>query len=247
MSGGGYGQSPMQGSFGNRQAYGGQGMSYQPRGGGFQYQPQMSGEFQGGQPEYRLGAGAPRYGPTNDPNRIDLMGFGPQAQAPQPAQKSWGGQGFTGMEFMGGRQQQPPMQTPGFDVMQRQAPVQPFQPPQPQGQSFEQFAQTLGNSGMTSGQMQDLYAKQSQGNYNFGANTGVGTQRPAGFTPPDTWGPQTYGFDPRSMAGKNVTKDLGWYYGMDAVGRPINDQGDAYSQFRSPADGYQRTNPWQKG
>lgn len=78
---------------------------------------------------------------------------------------------------------------------------------------------------------------------NFWQNTGVGTQQIPGYGNP-AWGPQTYGFDPRSMAGKTVGQDMAWYYGQDAVGRPVNAAGDAYAQFRSPADGFQRTRPW---
>ncbi len=121
-------------------------------------------------------------------------------------------------------------------------------------QTFEQFAQTLGNNGMTSGQMQDAYQKsiqQASAPTNFWSNVGPGgTQNPFPQTPqpfPSNWGNQTFGFDPRSMAGKQVTGDLGWYYGRDAIGRTINNQGDAVANFGRPADGYQRTNPWQRG
>lgn len=142
-----------------------------------------------------------------------------------------------------------PMEGPQMSApnVQTQTPMSaPMQQQRPQ-QSFEQFAQTLGNNGMTSGQMQDAYQKSisSQSSPNFWANTGVGTQKPAGFSTPPQWGNQTYGFDPRSMAGKTVGQDMAWYYGQDSVGRNINNAGDAVANGRVPADGFQRRAPWQ--
>jgi hypothetical protein len=140
--------------------------------------------------------------------------------------------------------QGPQMSSPNVEQGRNMISQAPQQAPQ---QSFEQFQQTLGNNGMSSGAMHDAYQKSLQPqSINFGQNTGVGTQKPPGFNPDPAWGNQTYGFDPKAMAGKTVGQDMAWYYGQDSVGRPINNQGDAYSQFRSPADGYQRTNPWQK-
>ena len=137
-----------------------------------------------------------------------------------------------------------------YQATQQQAPVQQARPQQ----SFEDFASTLSGSGMTSGQMNDLYQKQlakasAPAPTNFWQNVGPGgTQNPyptmgeQPFNP--AWGKQTFGFDPRSMAGKQVTGDLGWYYGRDAIGRTINNQGDAVPTFSAPADGFQRRRPW---
>ena len=250
MSGGGYGGGMGGGSSG----------AYTPRG-GFQYQPQTGGmspipQRQAPQPNYTLGGGAPRYGPSGDPNSVNLTGFGKEytlgngspmygqdpsnpdavnftgfrGQNPLAAQA-----GMNTAQFMGFGQQD---SAPGVLVNQRASA--------PQQQSFEQFAATLGNNGMTSGQINDLYQKslQPQSGTNFWANTGVGTQQPAGFQTPENWGKQTYGFDPRAMAGKQVGADMAWYYGRDAIGRNINNQGDAVAGFTGPADGFQRRRPW---
>ena len=136
-----------------------------------------------------------------------------------------------------------------YQATQQQAPVQQARPQQ----SFEDFASTLSGSGMTSGQMNDLYQKQlakasAPAPTNFWQNVGPGgTQNPFPQSPqpfPQNWGQQRFNFDPRSLAGQQVTGDLGWYYGRDAIGRTINAQGDAVPTFRSPADGFQRTRPW---
>lgn len=206
-----------------------------PRG-GLQYQPQTGGEMfynkTPAQPTYALGAGSPQYAPNpGNPNEVTMTGFG----KPSLAQQS---DANVGSFFGYGR-------TPdtGGLLANQQASFQPA--PAPQQQSFEQFAATLGNNGMTSGQMQDAYQKSLQpASTNFWANTGVGTQKPAGFVTPPQWGTQTYGFDPKAMAGKQVTGDLGWYYGRDAIGRTINNQGDAVAGFSRPADGFQRSRPW---
>lgn len=241
-----YGQQPNYGSrMGAGMNYGGgNSVNYQPRGGGFQADPGVSTMNQ-------------RF-PVN------------RYQAPQ---QGFGPQGFTGNEWMGGQQQpmgnsfafsQAPQMSdeyrrsdpqtqpvqagdsaPGFSVNQRMAP-----PQSNSTQSFEQFASTLGDSGMTSGQMQDAYQKSIQPqSTNFWGNVGPGgTQNPypgAGAQPFNpAWGNQTFGFDPRAMAGKQVTGDLGWYYGRDAIGRNINNAGDAVPSFGAPADGFQRRRPW---
>lgn len=136
-----------------------------------------------------------------------------------------------------------PMPTQGMAALNK-----PMQQPQ---QSFEQFAQTLNGSGMTSGQMQDAYQKSIQPastQPNFWGNVGPGgTQNPfpGNSQPfPSNWGQQTFGFDPKSMAGKTVGKDMGWYYGQDAIGRNVNNQGNAVPSFGPPADGFQRRRPW---
>lgn len=233
MSQGGQGQSPM-GGYGRPQY--GFGGNY---GGGYQapnYGSRMGAPMMAfkSQPNYTLGAGSPRYAQDpNNPDAVNLTGFGkPQMSG----------------EFMagppkGGLLAAPQDQAPGFMVNQRmQAPQQAPQ------QSFEQFASTLANSGMTSGQMQDAYQKSLQpAATNFWGNVGPGgTQNPypqnPNWTPPQ-WGQQTFGFDPRSMAGKTVSKDLGWYYGQDAIGRQINNQGDAVPTFTPAQDGFNRTNP----
>ena len=205
--------------------------AFMPQRGGYRYQPQTGGEM-----SYTQRMPVPQYS----------GGFNPMNSQPQgKALADFSNQNVAGFSGLLGQPQQA-QEAPGFMVNQRQD-VQPMQPPQ--GQTFEQFAQTLGNSGMTSGQISDLYAKQqaqaqSAPQTNFWANTGVGTQRPAGFQTPPQWCNQTYGFDPRSMAGKQVTGDLGWYYGRDAIGRTINNQGDAVPTFSAPADGFQRRRPW---
>lgn len=142
---------------------------------------------------------------------------------------------------------QGPQMSQPFQSTQQQAPVQQARPQQ----SFEDFASTLSGSGMTSGQMNDLYQKQiakASAPTNFWQNVGPGgTQNPFPQSPqpfPQNWGQQRFNFDPRSLAGQQVTGDLGWYYGRDAIGRQINAQGDAVPTFRSPADGFQRTRPW---
>lgn len=53
--------------------------------------------------------------------------------------------------------------------------------------------------------------------------------------------PQNKPFDPRAFAGQTVTPEQAWYYGQDAIGRKINNQGDAYASFSNPADGFART------
>lgn len=227
MNGGGYGgqQNPSMGSFGNRQTYGNQ--AFMPQRGGFQYQPQTGGEM-----SYTQRMPVPQFNPMNSqPQGKSLADFSNQNVA-----------GFSGL--LG--QPQQAQEAPGFMVNQRND-VQP--PPQPPQQSFEQFAATLGNNGMTSGQMQDAYQKSLQPQTNFWGNVGPGgTQNPyptmgdQPFNP--AWGKQTFNFDPRSMAGKQVTGDLGWYYGRDAIGRTINNQGDAVAGFSRPADGFQRSRPW---
>jgi len=202
--------------------------------------PLGSGPSQMSPPQYPTG-----WNPTT--GRFDTpQGFGPQ--------------GFTGNEWKGGAQaqgaidpgrnmiSQAPNAISGFMVNQRAAA--PQQPPQ---QSFDQFQQTIGQgSGMTYGQMQDAYQKsiapQSAPNGIFNGNIGPGgTANPYPNNPnpfPSNWGQQTFGFDPRAMAGKQVTGDMGWYYGRDAIGRTINNQGDAAPSFSGPASGPGRSRPW---
>lgn len=154
-------------------------------------------------------------------------------------------QGFmvrnNGATFNGPQMSQP------YQATQQQAPMQQARPQQ----SFEDFASTLSGSGMTSGQMNDLYQAQiakASAPTNFWQNVGPGgTQNPFPQSPqpfPQNWGQQRFNFDPRSLAGQQVTGDLGWYYGRDAIGRTINAQGDAVTGFSRPADGFQRTRPW---
>lgn len=242
MSQGGQGQSPMGGSYG-----GGYQMPFRSRG-GYQYQPQMSNEF----------AYQPRGGLQYQPQQA-FNAYNPQPQgAALAAMSNQNVMGFPRQPQMSGEFSYQPKggllaapqdaaapsvdSAPGFMVNQ----TQPAQQPQ---QSFEQFAATLGNNGMTSGQMQDAYQKSLQPQTNFWGNVGPGgTQNPyptmgdQPFNP--AWGKQTFNFDPRSMAGKQVTGDLGWYYGRDAIGRTINNQGDAMAGFSRPADGFQRSRPW---
>ena len=236
-SGGGGGQFPQYGQQpnyasrmggGSYNAYGGgNSAAWRPRG-GFMAEPSM-------QPQ---GAALAQQANAN------VMGF------PRMGQPQMSG------EFQGGMSQgknmpmQAPDSVPGFAV--NQSASAPQQAPQ---QSFEQFSSTLGNSGMTSGQMQDAYQKslqQASAPTNFWGNVGPGgTQNPFPQTPnwtPPQWGQQTFGFDPRSMAGKQVTGDLGWYYGRDAIGRTIGNDGSAMAQPRPAADGFNRFNPaWQRG
>jgi hypothetical protein len=161
--------------------------------------------------------------------------YGQQGGMPQMSQDFKGGID-PGRNMMG-------QEVPGFQVNQMAAPSAVQQRPQ---QSFDQFAQTLQGSGLTSGAMQDAYQKSLQPqSTDFTRNVGPGgTQNPypnSGPQPfPSNWGQQTFGFDPRSMAGKTVGKDMGWYYGQDAIGRQINNAGDAYPTFRGAADGFNR-------
>lgn len=227
----------------------------------------QTGEFMGGPRNRRFGTPPP----YQDPQRFTQKPFGVQDGqtgefyggprnrrfGPPPPYQGFGPQGFTGNEWQGGN--------PSMDVIHPQIPQTDagvsvnYNPsgggllassqaaPQtqaPQGQTLEQFTASLGNAGQyTPGQISDMYAKQSQPT-NFWANTGVGTQQPNGFTTPANWGQQTYGFDPRAQAGKKVGNDMGWFYGRDAIGRTINNQGDAVAGFSSAADGFNRSRPW---
>lgn len=198
-------------------------------------QDRQSGEFYGG-PRYK------RYGTP------------PRWQNPPSAPQGFGPQGFTGNEWKGGQQgaidpgrNMTGVMAPGFNVNQQAA--QPQAPQQPQ-QSFEQFQQTLGNgSGMTYGQQQDAYQKSLQpqnGIYNGNIGPG-GTQNPYPGNPnpfPAAWGQQTYGFDPKAMAGKQIGADMGWFYGRDSIGRTVGNDGTAMAGFSPPADGFQRRRPW---
>lgn len=128
---------------------------------------------------------------------------------------------------------------------QTQAPQQSRAPQQ----TFEQFAATMGENGMTSGQLNDAYQKSIQPQAtNFWGNVGPGgTQNPfPGKTQPfpSQWGNQTFGFDPRALAGQQVTGDKGWYYGRDAIGRTIGNDGSAMAGFGGAADGFNRSRPW---
>lgn len=209
-------------------SYGGNSAQWQPRG-GFQYSPPQS-PMTGG--EYV--ASGSRFMPVN---------YAAPQQA--PASNPWGLGGFTGNEWKGAAQGQD-------QVQMASQPVNRYQP----------ALATTGDTpiaGMSAAALNDpnlpmMYRKQLQAQFgtgmpqapqtNFWANTGAGTQRPPGFPTPPEWGQQTYGFDPRAMAGKQVTGDLGWYYGRDAIGRTINNQGDAVPSFSAPADGFQRRRPW---
>ena len=122
--------------------------------------------------------------------------------------------------------QMPEMSTPHSFVRPQQAmPTQAAQAPQ---QSFDDFSRTLAPGSMSMGQMQDLYAAK---------------QKASGPAFPEGWKRGDTSFDPQGMAGKTVTQDNAWYYGQDAVGRPINNAGDAYAQF-NPAAGGGRNRPW---
>lgn len=192
-----------------------------------QFNRQIPMEGGGGWPQTggnQFNLGAPRQIPQmSNPYQVSQEPQAPQIQAPEMSRPHQLNQG----------------------LLQQQAPVQQARPQQ----SFEDFASTLSGSGMSSGQMNDLYQQQLQKTAapptNFWQNTGVGTQKPNGFVTPPSWGQQTYGFDPMSMVGKTVGRDMGWYYGMDSVGRQVNNRGEAVPTFRTPADGYQRRAPWQ--
>lgn len=236
MSQGVQGQSPMNYGGYSRPQYG----FNRPQYGGYNgYIPPQMPIFPGQSTTSEGGwtaAGRPRQG-------IPQMSTGYSVNEPMPQ---------TGGSFnpMVGSQMQPtPQMSQPFQSTQQQAPMQQARPQQ----SFEDFASTLSGSGMTSGQMNDLYQKQlakasAPAPTNFWQNVGPGgTQNPFPQSPqpfPSQWGNQTFNFDPKSMAGKQVTGDLGWYYGRDAIGRQINNQGDAVAGFSSPADGFQRSRPW---
>jgi hypothetical protein len=205
------------------------------------------------------------FAPGYDPNAPDrgmgsmMRGTGATpgnpmyGQNPQ-MQQMWGQRpAMSGGMFGDPRMQQFQRPTPTQQIPQQaQAAVQPQQQLQnitpPPQQSFEQFQQTFANggAGMSTGQMQDMYQKSLQpASTNFWGNAGVGTQKPPGFQTPAAWGTQTYGFDPRSLSGKQVTPDMAWYYGRDSIGRNINQAGDAYASF-NPAFGGGRSRPWFK-
>lgn len=250
MSQGGQGQTPM---YGGNYRGGYQAPNYGSRMGAPMMafnQPQQSNEFRY-QPRGGYQAAPQAFNAYNpQPQGAALAAMANQNVMGFPRQPQMSGEFMAqpkgGLMAQGRNMisQAPQDEAPGFMVNQRAAPQQ-AQAPQ---QSFEQFAQTLGNSGMTSGQMQDAYQKSLQpAATNFWGNVGPGgTQNPypqnPNWTPPQ-WGQQTFGFDPRSMAGKTVSKDLGWYYGQDAIGRTINNQGDAVPTFTPAQDGFNRTNP----
>lgn len=239
MSQGGQGQSPMNYGGYSRPQYG----FNRPQYGGYNgYIPPQMPIFPGQSTTSEGGwaaAGRPRQG-------IPQMSTGYTVNEPMPQQAPQMSQPYQSNMSKPMMMQGPQMSQP-FQATQMQAPQQPQQPQQ----SFEDFASTLSGSGMTSGQMNDLYQKQiakASAPTNFFQNVGPGgTQNPFPQSPqpfPSQWGNQTFNFDPKSMAGKQVTGDLGWYYGRDAIGRQINNQGDAVAGFSSPADGFQRSRPW---
>lgn len=239
-----------------------------------QFGRQMAPSYQGGMPQGGQFAGMPSQQSMNSDAQMRanyMRGGGgggmfapPQMSGLNPnfagRQMSTPNQMQTGGQFnpMMGSQTNPtmPMQNPAISDgnMETYTPQTPTTQPaaQPQ-QSFEQFAATLNGSGMTSGQINDAYQKSIQPPpSNFWQNVGPGgTQNPypnAGAQPfPSNWGQQSFGFDPRSLAGQQVTGDKGWYYGRDAIGRQINNQGDAYATFRGAADGFNRSRPWNGG
>lgn len=267
--GGGYGGMfgfPMMQQFGGQrfgpqsmQAYGQPAMS----GGSFQdprmqqFGRQMAPSYQGGMPQGGQFAGMPSQQSMNSDAqmRANYMrgGGGGGMFAPPQGQLQTGGQfnPMTGSQNLQAPRQMPQMSSGNMEQFTPQTPTtQPAAQPQ---QSFEQFAATLNGSGMTSGQINDAYQKSIQPQAtNFWQNVGPGgTQNPypnAGAQPfPSNWGQQSFGFDPRSLAGQQVTGDKGWYYGRDAIGRQINNQGDAYATFRGAADGFNRSRPWNGG
>lgn len=182
-------------------------------------------------------------GPTNTSE-----GWWRQAGQPRGGLPEVGGQfnPMTGSQNLQAPRQMPQMSSGNMEQATPQ--TQPITQPQ---QTFEQFAATMGNNGMTSGQLNDAYQKsiqQQSAPTNFWANVGPGgTQNPFPGKQqpfPSQWGNQTFGFDPKSMAGKQVTGDLGWYYGRDAIGRTIGQDGNAMAGFSGAADGFNRSRPW---
>ena len=229
MSGGGYGGG------GQFPQYGGSTMNYgqNPSMGG--YNPMRGSQMrpmptQGAMqmPETSLHSSAPPQGMGSMMNRYGQGGggYGDMGGAFSRFQSGMLGGGPTEMRQ---GMQIPEMSTPhSFVRPQPTMPTQQTQAAQAPQQSFDDFSRTLAPGSMSMGQMQDLYAAK---------------QKASGPAFPEGWKRGDTSFDPQGMAGKTVTQDNAWYYGQDAVGRPINNAGDAYAQF-NPAAGGGRNRPW---
>ena len=239
MSGGGYGGQSFQ-PYGQSQSFGGQ-------------NPWQRSQYGGGKIGYQGSNPASFYDPMKGPqstvqNQMPqtggpfnpmigggyMAGRGPMPQTggmePKPTYTLGQGAPIYGptsdpntltLNGFGGEQS-----APGFPVNQN-------------GSGMAKPMVDTGVAGMGSAAMNDpnlpmMYRQQAQAK-GIWQPPGAPTQPPAGQPPVNK------PFDPRAFAGQNVSQDQAWYYGQDAVGRPINNQGDAYATFRNPADGFART------
>lgn len=176
-------------------------------------------------PTYTLGQGSPIYNPNpNDPNSLDLGGWSSNEIPGSPVNQA----------AQNGSAQAPQLATTGNTPIAGMGAAALNDPNLPM--MYRQQLQAQFGVGMP---------QQPNKGYNFGTYGQAPVPQANQFPP--GWGPQDMGFNPRGMAGTNVQGNQAWYYGRDAVGRPINNQGDAYAQFSGAADGFSRARPWISG